>query len=65
VKLLSDKINEKEAFRSQTSRGYRSERFNVFESLQSKTFENGESKESIPIIEQCFARGNYPTQTNR
>ncbi|CAF0914966.1 unnamed protein product, partial [Didymodactylos carnosus] len=65
VKLLSDEVNEKVAFKSQTSRGYRPERFNTFESLQSKTFENGESKQSLPIIEKCFARGNYPTQTNR
>ncbi|CAF1366264.1 unnamed protein product [Adineta ricciae] len=65
VKLLFDKVNENNALESQTSKRYRPERFNSFEPLCSKTFEMGESKESLSIIDRCFSLGNHPLQTNR
>ena len=51
----SDKIIQQSTNESSPIKTYRSARFSCFEPLQAKTFDSGQSKESLPIIAQCLS----------
>ncbi len=64
INILPDPVKKLEAIGSQPRRICRSARFSVFEPLQ-KTFDNGESKVPLKIIEQCFVPGGYHPKPKR
>ncbi|CAF1218558.1 unnamed protein product [Rotaria sordida] len=55
---LSDHIVQQDVVTNQSNARRRSARFNIIEPLQAKTFDNGESKEHLPIVAECLYSRN-------
>ncbi len=55
---LSDQVSQQAATDTQSDEKRRPARFNVTEPLQAKTFDNGESKEYVPIVAECLCSKN-------
>ncbi|CAF3511653.1 unnamed protein product [Adineta steineri] len=52
--LSSNQIEQEEVVNIQSTKRRRSGRFNIIEALEAKTFDNGESKNYVPIVEECL-----------
>ncbi|CAF3641670.1 unnamed protein product [Adineta steineri] len=55
--LSSDQVEQEEIVSIQSTEGRRPSRFNIIEPLKAKTFDNGESKNHVPIVEECLRLG--------
>ncbi|CAF1341089.1 unnamed protein product [Adineta steineri] len=54
MNISSDQIEQEEVVSMQSTEERRPGRFSVFEPLKAKAFDNGESKNHVPIVEECL-----------
>ncbi|CAF1142584.1 unnamed protein product, partial [Adineta steineri] len=63
--LSSNQIEQEEVVSIQSTERRRPGRFNVIEALKAKTFDNGESKNPVPVVEECLTPREYCLNIHR